>query len=172
MLSSSFQAGLAPFDLVGVVADLEVEVGSVLIAEGGPLGSLLEALGEQSRPETLVAFSPVAIHLEDGVATYARSWVETGGVRVALEGRVDLVADQLDLRLVIPKSTLTYLLGELVSGLDEGYEFGVGIKGTTQAPQIATEEIMAKLASLVAQSVLGNPDALDGILDSLGGLFR
>ncbi|MCH7493944.1 hypothetical protein IIA16_04465 [bacterium] len=172
VLSSSFRLPLAPFDLAGVVADLEVEVGEVLIADGGPLDTLLEALGERSRPETLVTFGTVAIHLEGGVATYARSWLEAGKVAVALEGTVDLVADRLDLRLVIPKSTLVYLLGDMASGLALDYEFVVGITGTTQNPEIATAEIMAKLASLLAESVLGNPNALDGILDSLGGLFR
>lgn len=172
VLGPSFHLPLTPFDLASVVADVEVEVGSVLIAEGGPLEAVLEALGENSPPETLASFSPVAIHLEGGVATYARSWMDAGPVRVGMEGTVDLVADSLNLRLVIPKATLLYLMGDMASGLAEGYEFVVRVTGTIANPEIDTEEILGKLASLLAESVLGNPDALDSILDSLGGIFR
>lgn len=153
-----------PFDLETLVLDAEVTVGRVVLGSGGPLEQLLTALGRSAPQRTTAEFTPAVFHVEDGVLTYQRMTMTADQLVVAVEGTVDLAGDSLDMRVVVPRVTFENFFGDLASGLEEGYEMVIPVRGSTTAPQMDFAAVAAEVAKLAASGVLG------GVGDLLGGL--
>ncbi|MCH7493943.1 hypothetical protein IIA16_04460, partial [bacterium] len=142
---------LRPFAVADARADIVVEIGEVVIGNGGLVEIILKALGQRQPGRSVASFTPARISLRDGMLTYYPVTMTMGSFQVTLQGVVDLATREVVATLSLPKSSLAPALGDLADLLEDDYVLVVPVGGTVDSPEVDKGVIGDVLGDLLAR---------------------
>jgi hypothetical protein len=124
-------------NMAALNGDVSIDLGQARFETSDTFGKLLNKIGAKSSATIGQHIDPFVVNLKNGVATYQRFTLPLGEFKVATEGTVDLVKQELDVVTYVPFGALTdEAAGRFNSGLGSrlsGLTGGV-LEKTTMMP--------------------------------------
>ncbi len=166
-----FLVPLKPFSLKDTrIGNARIEGGTFILQNGGVLRALMNLLKRQAPEQLQAQFTPFAGHMKGGIAQYERTDITLGGnVKVASWGTIDLIHDQMDMKLGLTAVTLDKVLG--IDGVSADDIVQIPVKGPTGKPRIDWSNATRQIATYTAGKSLERkaPGASKIIEKILGG---
>jgi hypothetical protein len=163
-----FSLPLTNMALKDINANMTLELGELDLRGEGDFKQVLDALGVGKRSLLNASFTPVTISLADGQLSYQDLvMVIDDDIRLGFSGKVDLNSRGLDLRMMIPGSSLSRI-SWLKGTISPDHVIVIPLTGTFDEPKLDVKLLTGEIAKAAVRGQLEGV-AGDAIGDKIGG---
>ena len=155
-------------DLSELDADILIDIGEVSLDSGSVTMKILPIFNTKHIETVPAFFDPIQIEIRKGVATYREFRVTVANkYSIPYSGTINLITRQLNLKSVVPLTSLGYSIKEL-RGLATDIDVPVLITGSIDNPKVSIDPNfdLGKILQSTAINAIG--DALDSMLSGGG----
>ncbi len=141
---------VSDFSFSRIKADAELDLGTLQFQNRGLVNTLRRAFKRDTSQQPTASFTPLKVHLEDGVISYSDMTMTMDNLVLGFRGRVDQANKNLDMTMAVSGQTMAKAFG-LRDVIEPGYEFEIPMRGTFDEPIVDYSSVVSEATRLAAK---------------------